>query len=111
MATARTSTGTVRVNVIARQRSARRPERHVLSRLPISPLNVGGSGVLANDLDVDGDRLQVILLTRPHAGQLTLHSDGTFDYVVFGNFMRQDSFRYAVTDGISCSVNPRRSRF
>ena len=58
-------------------------------------------GVLANDLDVDGDTLTVD--TTPVAptqnGSLTLNSDGTFTYVPNSNFNGTDSFEYKVEDG------------
>jgi VCBS repeat-containing protein len=60
-------------------------------------------GVLANDFEVDGDPLEVILVDGPTHGQLTLNSDGSFSYVPETNFHGDDSFTYKVNDGVSDS--------
>ncbi|GGY69423.1 hypothetical protein GCM10011613_12200 [Cellvibrio zantedeschiae] len=63
-------------------------------------LSVGiGAGVLANDLDADGDALNAILVSGPVNGSLTLNADGTFNYIHNGSETTGDSFSYKVNDG------------
>ena len=59
-----------------------------------------GSGVLANDLDVDGDELTVSLETNVSHGELKLESNGLFTYRPDSQFGGVDSFTYTVSDGI-----------
>ncbi len=67
-------------------------------------LSVSGSGVLANDYDVDGDTLSAIMVTGPsNASSFTLNSDGTFSYTPAANFSGTDSFTYQVSDGTNLS--------
>ena len=58
-------------------------------------------GVLANDLDVDGDTLTVDTtpVSPTSNGSLTLNADGTFTYTPNANFNGTDSFEYKVEDG------------
>ncbi len=60
-------------------------------------LNVVTGGILDNDTDVD-DALAITQLTSTSNGALTLHSDGTFDYVPDANFTGSDSFTYQLVD-------------
>ena len=63
-------------------------------------LNVSaGSGVLANDTDVDGDSISVELVDSPLYGQVQVAADGAFTYQTLPGFFGQDRFRYAATDG------------
>ncbi|MEQ9407984.1 MAG: cadherin domain-containing protein [Fuerstiella sp.] len=58
------------------------------------------AGVLtANDFDVDGDPLSVVLAAGPASGTLILNADGAFTYTPNGSFSGQDSFTYYATDG------------
>ena len=57
------------------------------------------TGVLANDSDVDGDLLSVVLVEGPENGTLRLNPDGSFVYEPTGNFFGADSFSYQTTDG------------
>jgi Ca2+-binding RTX toxin-like protein len=59
--------------------------------------------VLANDYDVDGDRLTATLVTGPANGNLTLKADGSFIYTPLANFHGQVSFSYATGAGIHLS--------
>ncbi|MFM7830899.1 MAG: Ig-like domain-containing protein, partial [Planctomycetaceae bacterium] len=61
-------------------------------------------GVLANDVDPDGDVLTVTMLTGPLHGSLSLNADGTFLYMPALNFFGEDSFSYSVSDGIADPV-------
>jgi hypothetical protein len=58
------------------------------------------SGVLANDIDVDGDVLTAVLVAPTTNGSLTLNPDGSFSYMPNGGFSGQDIFTYRATDGV-----------
>ncbi len=66
-------------------------------------LFIAAPGVLANDTDVEGDALSAILETGPARGQLTLNSDGSFEYLPEANFRGMDSFTYRTSDGNATS--------
>ena len=57
------------------------------------------SGVLANDVDSDGDTLTASLASQASNGTVTLNSDGSFTYVPDDEFSGTDSFTYTVSDG------------
>jgi hypothetical protein len=57
------------------------------------------TGVLANDSDPDGDPLTATLVSGPSHGSLTLNMDGSFSYQPDEDFVGQDSFTYAASDG------------
>jgi VCBS repeat-containing protein len=67
-----------------------------------TPLFVsGGSGVLANDTDAEGDPIFTSgLATAPNHGQATLSSGGGFTYTPDPNFQGTDTFAYHPTDNI-----------
>ena len=60
-------------------------------------------GVLANDLDPDGDSLQASLVETAAHGELVFNADGSFAYLPELNYFGPDSFSYTVTDGTSVS--------
>ncbi len=62
-------------------------------------LNVGLSGVLSNDQDVDGDALTARLITPPTHGTVTLNASGQFVYTPVANYNGPDAFTYAANDG------------
>ncbi len=65
-------------------------------------LTVGAPGVLANDVDPDGDSLTAQLVTDPlHAATagFTLNSNGSFTYTPAAGFTGTDSFTYQANDG------------
>ncbi|MFD7032244.1 FG-GAP-like repeat-containing protein [Streptomyces sp. NPDC059917] len=64
-----------------------------------TPLVVGAPGVLANDIDPDGNTLTASLVTGPAHGTLTLDPDGSFSYRPTGAYTGSDSFTYKATDG------------
>ena len=66
-------------------------------------LTVTDSGVLANDIDADGDALTATLVSGPTSGTLELHDDGSFTYTPSVNFSGTDSFVYAAGDGTTAS--------
>ncbi len=57
------------------------------------------SGVLENDSDVDGDSLDVTLVTGPAHGTLLIDADGAFQYTPDADYEGTDSFTYQVNDG------------
>lgn len=57
-------------------------------------------GVLANDIDLDTDPLNVAGYTNPANGTLTLLNDGSFNYAPNEGFAGEDLFTYTVTDGL-----------
>jgi hypothetical protein len=65
-------------------------------------LTVPAPGVLANDVDPDGDALTASLFNSPlHAatGGFTLNADGSFTYTPATGFTGTDSFSYVANDG------------
>ncbi|MCW3785920.1 Ig-like domain-containing protein [Plebeiibacterium sediminum] len=62
-------------------------------------LNGGGSSVLENDNDIDGNTLTAVLKSNVSNGTLTLNSDGTFSYTHDDSETTSDSFSYAANDG------------
>jgi Bacterial Ig domain/YDG domain/Bacterial cadherin-like domain len=59
-----------------------------------------GDGVLANDVDADGDPLNAAVVTGPAHGSLNLNANGSFTYAVYG-YSGSDSFTYQANDGIA----------
>jgi VCBS repeat-containing protein len=64
-----------------------------------------GSGVLANDSDVDGDTLTAQLIQGPGHGSLSLNSNGSFVYTPSANYYGNDSFTYRPFDGSITSAS------
>src|SRR5205823_583259 len=62
--------------------------------------------VLANDSDVDGDRLTAATETSPQHGTLDFHDDGTFTYRPAADYHGLDGFSYRASDGDKSSVGP-----
>ncbi|MGF1583156.1 MAG: Ig-like domain-containing protein, partial [Gemmataceae bacterium] len=60
-------------------------------------------GVLANDIDIDGDDLTASLETDVTHGTLDLQSDGSLVYTPDANYFGDDVFTYRVSDGIASS--------
>lgn len=77
-------------------------------------LNVGASGVLADDYDIDGDDFTATLATDVSSGILVLYPDGSFTYTTGQDFFGVDSFTYTAYDGsahsgeatVTITVNP-----
>ncbi len=57
------------------------------------------TGILANDLDGDGDVLSASLLSGPTSGFVTLNPNGSFTYANDGSETLNDQFVYQVDDG------------
>ncbi len=64
-----------------------------------SPLNLPARGVLANDLDPDGDALSAHVVAPPAHGTFVLGPDGSFTYTPAAGFAGTDSFTYRANDG------------
>jgi hypothetical protein len=64
-----------------------------------SPLTVVVPGVLANDIDPDGDQIAAAKVADPSHGSLSLNVDGSFAYTPAQGFVGHDSFTYKVSDG------------
>lgn len=62
-----------------------------------------GSGVLANDIDADGDTLNADLVSGPTNGTLVLSASGRFTYTPDDGFVGADTFTYHASDGIASS--------
>src|SRR5207302_1287023 len=67
-------------------------------------LSVAPPGVLANDTDVDGDRLTAILDRKTGHGGMSVNADGSFRYLGATNFNGTDSFTYKANDGAADST-------
>ncbi|RLS52971.1 MAG: DUF2341 domain-containing protein [Planctomycetota bacterium] len=70
------------------------------SRFVISP-----DALLANDSDIDGDRLSIVILSGPSHGTLTENADGSYTYDPAIGFTGVDSLQYAVSDGMTLSAS------
>lgn len=63
-------------------------------------LNVPASnGVLANDIDYDGDPLTAVIINQPLHGSVVLNSDGSFAYTPNTYYRGPDHFTYRAFDG------------
>jgi VCBS repeat-containing protein len=61
-------------------------------------------GVLANDIDADGDPLTAVLVTGVAHGTLVLNPNGSFHYTPTANYFGSDSFSYVAHDGLTSST-------
>ncbi len=57
------------------------------------------AGLLATDMEIDGDVSSVVLVTGSSNGTLNLNADGSFVYTPNANFSGTDTFTYKVNDG------------
>lgn len=64
-------------------------------------LAVPASGVLANDLDADGDALAVLQSFGAYKGDAALAADGGFTYTPPAGYLGTDWIEYQITDGAS----------
>jgi hypothetical protein len=69
-----------------------------------TPRVVSSPGVLANDVDADGDALTAALVTNVAHGTLSFAANGGFTYTATGGYAGPDAFTYRVSDGIVWSV-------
>lgn len=115
VATERTATITVTVDVAALRRAAETltiqirllPVGNVLpaaaddsyATSEDTALNVAAPGVLDNDTDADSDTLTADLVDDVDDGVLTLNADGSFTYTPGADFVGTDTFTYRANDG------------
>jgi CSLREA domain-containing protein len=66
-------------------------------------LAITGTGVLANDADVDSVALTALLDSTTSHGSLALSSSGAFSYTPAANYCGPDSFGYHASDGALAS--------
>jgi large repetitive protein len=64
-----------------------------------STLTITAPGVLANDVDSDGDSVSAVIVAPPTHGALTLLANGSFTYAPHAGFVGIDSFTYRASDG------------
>lgn len=69
-------------------------------------LDVSAPGVLANDVEPDGDAMQAFLVSAPANGSLVFTSQGGFVYAPAADFSGDDSFTYEVSDGHGLAAGP-----
>jgi titin len=70
------------------------------------------TGILANDIELDGQELTAILVAGPSHGALDFGSDGTFEYVPSAGFVGIDAFTYlALNQAIAIAVVRRCAAF
>jgi len=62
-------------------------------------LQITTESLTANDSDVDGDPLSVVITQQPTHGTLTANADGSFSYTPDENYHGTDSFSYRASDG------------
>ena len=64
-------------------------------------LSIVASGVIGNDVDLEGDTLTVIAFDNigTNGGLVTVNADGSFSYTPPAGFNGTDSFTYTVDDG------------
>jgi VCBS repeat-containing protein len=74
------------------------------STLEDVPLTIPAAGILANDVDVDGDVLTALLVSNVSNGSLNLNADGSFTYTPNTNYLGSDSFTYRASDGLATSA-------
>ncbi|HEV7864131.1 MAG TPA: Ig-like domain-containing protein, partial [Acidimicrobiia bacterium] len=63
-----------------------------------TPLTIGPPGLLGNDIDPDGGKLTIALVTGPTKGTLELHGDGSFVYAPAEDQNGVDKFTYKIND-------------
>lgn len=63
------------------------------------PLEIGPEGVLANDVDPDGDAISATVTRGPGHGTLSFNANGSFIYTPHTGFSGADSFDYKLSDG------------
>ena len=69
---------------------------------PGTPVDIA---VLANDVDPDGDKLQLSSISMPEHGSITAHPDRTVTYQPEAGFTGTDAFTYTASDGAGGSAS------
>jgi hypothetical protein len=65
----------------------------------LRPLSVPAPGVLTGASDPDGDPLTAVLISPPAGGTLSLNPDGSYTYTPRSDFIGEDVFQIAASDG------------
>jgi len=92
------STGAVTINVDA-PNNAPRAINDSFDVEENEDVDVDVSQLLANDIDIDGDVLQISSCTSPQNGQIKTKKDGSFTYTPNDNFLGTDSVTCTIMDG------------
>ena len=91
------ATATITVQAV---NDAPSPEKDVYFGLSGQTIEIAaGSGVLANDIDVEGGTLTATLVSGPTQGSVEFNSDGSFAYQAPAGFTGLATFTYSVSDG------------
>ena len=94
---------TTKINVISVPDPPHAVEDLVVLAAPIAQPKIV---VLANDSDIDGDKLSVVAVTQPTHGTVSINADSTLNYVPAPTFvMGEDAFTYAVQDATGQTSN------
>jgi VCBS repeat-containing protein len=64
-------------------------------------LSIGAPGILANDLDPDGDAFSAQLLNGAQHGTVSLSPNGSFNYVPNQNYTGPDQFTYQICENFT----------
>lgn len=67
-------------------------------------ITVPAPGVLADDVDVEGDALTAVLYSTPGHGLLVFNGDGSFSYAPNAGYSGTDQFFYRASDGQALSA-------
>ena len=63
-----------------------------------TPLQINPATLLANDFDIDGDKLQIVSVSNAEHGTVTLLEDGQIEFRADANYSGPAKFSYTVTD-------------
>lgn len=88
----------VTIDVTAGNKAPLGIDNYYTVQVPNSLSVSAANGVLANDLDLDGDVLSAELVEAPAVGALPLNTDGSFTYEVDPADSGRYQFRYRVVD-------------
>jgi hypothetical protein len=66
-------------------------------------LDLAAPGLLANDYDMDGDAITLVVITVPSHGSGSIGADGSFSYTPHPDWYGVDSMTYQVFDGVDYS--------
>ena len=69
-----------------------------------TPLVIAAPGLLANDIDPEGDPLSVTLSQGTQHGEISLSQDGSFSYIPDADFHGIDQFAYSLSDSLGSAL-------
>ena len=102
VATSNLATVTINVNADTNQNPVAADDAYVGTLNEVLTVTAA-SGVLANDVDPDGDALTATVVDQGANGSATLASDGSFTYTPNTDFSGTDSFTYQASDSVATS--------